>query len=103
MTSNFAGLRKNETTPAEATQQTGASYSVKRPASPLAPYAGDYGAHRGLQTACIIRIDSSCAYACFWGLFGCLTAFWRVFEVAAKVSNLDTLNGVVGCADLFVT
>ena len=103
MTSNFAGLRKNETTPAEATQQTGASYSVKRPASPLAPYAGDYGAHRGLQTAYIIRIDPSCGYACFRGLYGRLAAFWRVFDVALQVGNFPTLGGRVGRADLFVT
>ena len=40
-------------------------------------------------------MDSSCGYACFWGLFGCLAAFWGVFEVALQVSNLDTSNGVV--------
>ena len=44
---------------------------------------------------CIIRIDSSCGYACFWGLFGVLAAFWRVFEVVLQVDNLTTLNGVV--------
>ena len=45
---------------------------------------------------CIIRMDSSCGYACFWGLFGLLAAFWRVFEVALQVRNLRALNGVVG-------
>src|SRR5699024_8666459 len=54
-----------------------------------------HGRHRARNTACIIRMDSSCGYACFWGLFGCLAAFWRVFEVAAKVSNLDTSNGLL--------
>ena len=44
---------------------------------------------------CRIRIDSSCGYACFWGLLGVLVAFWGVFEVAANVSKLDTSNGVV--------
>ena len=58
---------------------------------------------RGLRSACIIRIDSSCGYACFWGLFGRLAAFWRVFEVVLQVDNLTTFNGVVGRADLFVT
>ena len=45
----------------------------------------------------------SCGYACFWGLLGCLAAFWGVFEVVLQVRNLRTLNGVVGSADLFVT
>ena len=40
-------------------------------------------------------MDSSCGYACFWGLFGRLAAFWGVFEVALQVRNLRTLNGVV--------
>ena len=52
---------------------------------------------------CRIRIDSSCGYACFWGLLGCLAGVWRVFEVVLQVSNLGTLNGRVGRADLFVT
>ena len=103
MTSLFNRSIKNTSTPAEATQQTGASHSVKRPASPLAPYADTYGAHRGLRTVCIIRIDPSCGYACFWGLFGRLAGVWGVFEVAAKAPNLGTLNGVVGRSDLFVT
>ena len=48
---------------------------------------------------CRIRIDSSCGYACFWGLFGRLAAFWRVFEVAAKVSKLVALDWRVARAD----
>ena len=95
MTSLFTGSSKIPTTPAEATQQTGASYSVKRPASPLSAPRQDYGRHRGLRTACIIRIDPSCGYACFWGLFGVLAAFWGVFEVVLQVRKLRTLNGVV--------
>ena len=68
---------------------------MKRPASPLAPPRQDYGAHRGLRSACRIRIDSSCGYGCFWGLFGVLVAFWGVFEVVLQVRNLRALNGVV--------
>ena len=45
----------------------------------------------------------SCGYACFWGLLGCLAAFWGVFEVAAKASKLVALDWRVGSADLFVT
>ena len=45
----------------------------------------------------------SCGYACFWGLFGRLAAFWRVFEVVLQVLKISTLNGRVGSADLFVT
>ena len=41
-------------------------------------------------------MDSSCGYACFWGLFGVLAAFWGVFEVVLQVDNLTTFNGVVG-------
>ena len=55
------------------------------------------------NTVRIIRIDSSCGYACFWGLLGCLAGVWGVFEVVLQVSNLDTSNGVVARADLFVT
>ena len=88
---------------AEATQQTGASYSVKRPASPLAPPRQDYGRLKARNNACRIRIDPSCGYACFWGLFGVLVAVWGVFEVVLQVRNLRTLNGVVASADLFVT
>ena len=44
---------------------------------------------------CRIRIDPSCGYACFWGLLGCLAAFWRVFEVVLQVGNFPTSNGVV--------
>ena len=50
---------------------------------------------------CIIRIDSSCGYACFWGLLGCLAAFWRVFEVAANVSKLVALDWRVAHLDLY--
>ena len=99
MTCNFNDIVKV----VEATQQTGASYSAKRPASPLAPVRQDYGAHRGLRSACRIRIDSSCGYACFWGLFGVLVAFWRVFEVVFRLGNFRGSKGVVGRADLFVT
>ena len=55
-----------------------------------------YGRHRARNTACIIRIDPSCGYACFRGLCGLLAAFWGVFEVVLQVRNLRTLNGVVG-------
>ena len=43
----------------------------------------------------------SCGYACFWGLFGCLAGVWRVFEVAAKVANFASSNGVVALAGLY--
>ena len=55
----------------------------------------------GLKTACIIRIDSSCGYACFWGLLGCLAAFWGVFEVAVQLRNLRTSNGLVALGGLY--
>ena len=59
--------------------------------------------HKGLQTVCIIRIDSSCGYACFWGLLGCLAGVWGVFEVVLQVPNLVALDWRVARADLFVT
>ena len=43
-----------------------------------------------------IRIDPSCGYACFWGLLGCLAAFWRVFEVVFRLRNFRSCSGVVG-------
>ena len=43
----------------------------------------------------IIRIDSSCGYACFWGLFGVLAGVWGVFEVVLHVGNFPTSKGVV--------
>src|SRR5699024_1317187 len=78
-----------------------ASYSVKRPCRGNPSITPDHGRHKGENNACIIRIDPSCGYACFWGLFGCLAAFWRVFEVAAKVSNLDTSNGLLALGGLY--
>ena len=72
-------------------------------ASPLAPYADTYGGHKGKQTVCRIRIDSSCGYACFWGLLGCLAGVWGVFEVVLQVPNLVALDWRVARADLFVT
>ena len=48
-----------------------------------------------IHTACRIRMDSSCGYACFWGLLGCLAAFWRVFEVVLQVCDSHSSNGVV--------
>ena len=54
-----------------------------------------------IHTACIIRIDSSCGYACFWGLLGLLAAFWRVFEVAVQLRNLRTSNGLVALGGLY--
>ena len=95
-------LNVRATQPKQLNKQ-GASYSVNHPAAPTLSNPGDYGGLSGLQTLYIIRIDSSCGYACFWGLFGCLAAFWGVFEVAAKVVNLTSSNGVVASADLFVT
>ena len=50
---------------------------------------------------CRIRIDSSCGYACFWGLFGVLAAFWRVFEVVLQVGNFPTSNGRVALGGLY--
>ena len=76
---------------------------MKHPGVPAPKAAQTPGAHKGIHSVCIIRIDSSCGYACFWGLFGVLVAFWRVFEVAANAPNLDASNGVVASADLFVT
>ena len=55
----------------------------------------------GIQTPCIIRIDSSCGYACFWGLFGLLAGVWRVFEVVFRLRNLRTSNGRVARLDLY--
>ena len=49
----------------------------------------------------IIRIDPSCGYACFWGLFGLLVAFWGVFDVAVKVEKLPALDGRVARLDLY--
>ena len=54
-----------------------------------------------LHTACIIRIDSSCGYACFWGLFGVLVGVWRVFEVAVQVEKLPALNGLLALGGLY--
>lgn len=97
MTSLFFEVEEKSNRTAEATQQTGASYSVKRPASPRSPYAGDHGGHKGIHSACIIRTFQSCGYACFWGLFGRLVAVWRVFEVALRLQNFSSSNGVVAC------
>ena len=54
-----------------------------------------------IQTACIIRIDSSCGYACFWGLLGVLAAFWGVFEVVWRLVNFTNPSGVVARLDLY--
>ena len=51
----------------------------------------------------IIRIDPSCGYACFRGLFGRLAGVWGVVEVVLRLVNFTSSNGVVGRADLFVT
>ena len=50
---------------------------------------------------CRIRIDSSCGYACFGGLFGRLAGVWGVFEVALQVRNLRTLNGLLALGGLY--
>ena len=49
----------------------------------------------GFAARALFVLIQSCGYACFWGLFGCFTAFWRVFEVVLQVLNFRTLNGVV--------
>src|SRR5699024_2911248 len=97
---DFCGAKQGDS---RSSSTTGASHSVKRPSRGNPKVIGDHGGHRARNTACIIRIDSSCGYACFWGLFGRLAAFWRVFEVVLQVRKLRTLNGVVARADLFVT
>ena len=88
---------------AEATQQTGASYSANRPASPLSAPPTPTEAI-GLETprAEFVWIRPA-DMPVFRGLFGRLAGVWGVFEVALQVRNLRTLNGVVGRADLFVT
>ena len=73
----------------------GASHSVKHPGAPAPKLPWDYGRHKGLQTVCRIRMDSSCGYACFWGLFGCLAGVWGVFEVVLHVGNFPTSKGAV--------
>ena len=103
MTMLFNLKVKIPATTTEATQQQGLQFLQVRVPYPRSAPRQDYGRHRGLRSVCRIRIDSSCGYACFWGLFGLLAAFWRVFEVVLQVSNLGTLNGVVASADLFVT
>ena len=40
-------------------------------------------------------MDSSCGYACFWGLFGVLVGVWRVFEAALRLQNFSSSKGVV--------
>ena len=85
MTTLFIGSYEKPEPHSRSNSTTGASYSVKRPASPLAPYADTYGGLRGLQTVRIIRIDPSCGYACFRGLFGLLVAFWGMFETVLQV------------------
>ena len=95
MTSLFMGSHEKPEPHSRSNSTTGASYSVRHPGAPAPKLPWDYGGHKGSHTACIIRIDSSCGYACFWGLFGVLVAFWGVFEGAAKVGNLTTSNGRV--------
>ena len=92
--SNTFVIKSRATQPKQLNKQ-GASYSVKHPGVRSRPGTPDHGGHKAIRNACRIRIDSSCGYACFWGLFGLLAAFWRVFEVVLQVRKLRTLNGVV--------
>ena len=103
MTCLFSVDREKRNHASRSNSTTGASYSVKRPWRPDPKVAGDYGRHKGLHTERIIRIDSSCGYACFRGLFGVLAAVWRVFEVVLRLDQWSALDGLVASADLFVT
>ena len=74
---------------------------MKRPASPRSPYADTHGAIGGFKPRAEFVLIQSCGYRGFWGLFGVLAAFWRVFEVAVQLRNLRTSSGLVALGGLY--
>ena len=87
--------------PAEATQQQGLNFYNLGCPNPAPPHVRTTEAIGGFAARALFVLIQSCGYACFWGLLGCLAAFWRVFEVALQVRNLRTLNVLVALGGLY--
>ena len=103
MTCLFTAVCEKPSHTAEATQQQGLNFyklGCPNPAPGTPETTEPIG---GFAARAEFVLIQSCGYACFWGLLGCLAGVWGVFEVVLQVPNLDTSNGVVGRADLFVT